>query len=147
MIGEPDGCSCGLTIGSRIGQAVNEEAFRYLLGVQRKRSERSAQPFLLLLVDLGTPPRLDIRIDPALARKLFSGMCRARRETDLVGWHREGRIAGAVLTGRGEEAWADDGRIVAQRVRDALVEDLPSPAAQRLRVQVHRIRPNLAPTF
>jgi hypothetical protein len=142
-IGDPDGCSCGLTMVSRLGQAFNEEAFRYLLGVQRKRSERSEQPFLLLLIDLESDPGLGSRIDPALARKLFSGMCRALRETDLVGWYSDERIAGAVLTKRSGEMWVDDGRIVAQRVTDALAKDLPSPAARRVRVHAHHIQPSL----
>ena len=131
-------------MGGRLGQAFNEEAFRYLLGVQRKRSERSDQPFLLLLVDLETEAGADIRIDPALARKLFSGMWRALRETDLVGWYREECIAGAVLTERDEDSWADAARVVARRVTDVLAEDLPAPAARRVRVRVHHIRPNLA---
>jgi hypothetical protein len=132
---------------SRLGQACNEEAFRYLLGVQHKRSERSAQPFLLLLVDLEAAPGFASRIDPALARKLFSGMCRALRDTDLVGWYSDERIAGALLTKRGGETWADEGQIVAQRVADVLSKDLPSPAARRVRVHTHRIQPSLAPSF
>src|SRR2546422_1060554 len=36
----------------RLGQAYNEQAFRYFLAIERKRSERSGHPFLLLLVDL-----------------------------------------------------------------------------------------------
>jgi hypothetical protein len=133
-------------MGSRLGQAFNEEAFRYLLGVQRKRSERSHQPFLLLLVDLEMQPGPGIRIDPALARRLFSGLWRALRETDLIGWYREERVAGAVLSERGDDSWADVARIVVQRVTDALAEDLPSPVARRVRVRVHHIQPNLAPS-
>jgi hypothetical protein len=131
-------------MGNRLGQAFNEEAFRYLLEVQRKRSERSHEPFLLLLVDLETEPGPGIRIDPALARKLFAGLWRALRETDLIGWYRDERVAGAVLSERGEDSWADVARIVARRVTDALAEDVRSPAARRLRVRVHHIQPNLA---
>jgi hypothetical protein len=131
-------------MGNRLGQAFNEEAFRYLLEVQRKRSERSHEPFLLLLVDLETEPGPGIRIDPALARKLFAGLWRALRETDLIGWYRDERVAGAVLSERGEDSWADVARIVARRVTDALAEDVRSPVARRLRVRVHHIQPNLA---
>lgn len=139
-----DGCSCGLTTLRSLGQVCNEEAFRYLLDVQRKRSARSDQPFLLLLVDFEAGSGVGTPIDPALARKLFSAMCRALRETDLVGWYHEGCTAGALLANRGEEAWADEKRIVAQRVADALREDLPAPLNRRVRVRVHHLRPNLA---
>jgi hypothetical protein len=127
-----------------LAQACNEEAFRYLLGVQRRRSEQADQPFLLLLVDLEAGPGLGSRIDRVVARKLFSGMCRALRETDLVGWYCDERVAGAILGRRADETLTDEGRIVAQRVADVLVADLPLPAAHRVRVRVEFIRPNLA---
>jgi hypothetical protein len=128
-------------------QAFNEDAFRYLLGVQRKRSERSEQPFLLLLVDLDVDSGSRLRIHPAVARKLVAGLCRALRETDLVGWYREERIAGALLTARGGDSWAGAARIVSQRVTEVLAEDLPSPVAQRVRVRTHYIRPHVAARF
>ena len=128
-------------------QAFNEEAFRYLLGVQQRRSERSDQPFVLLLVDLEVDSGSRLRIHPAVARKLFSGLCRALRETDLVGWYREERIAGALLTERGGDSWNDVAQIVSQRVRAALAEELPSPVAGCVRVRTHYIQPNLAAGF
>jgi hypothetical protein len=142
-----DGCSCGLALGSRVGQAFDEEAFRYLLGVQRKRSERSDQPFLLLLVDFEVDAGSRLPINPPVARKLFAGMCRALRETDLIGWYREERIAGALLTERGGDSWEDTARIVSRRVTEALAEDLPSPVARHVRVRPHHIRPKLASAF
>src|SRR5258705_3194143 len=44
-------CTCALSLTAN-GAAYNEEAFRYLLDVERERFEASNQPFVLLLVDL-----------------------------------------------------------------------------------------------
>src|SRR5688572_1911206 len=91
-------CSCGLAADSRLGHAYNEEAFRYLLAVQQRRAERSDRPFLLLLVDLEQDEGLGVRIEPAIARRIFASLWRALREADVIGWYREERTAGAVLT-------------------------------------------------
>lgn len=86
-----------------------------------------------------------MRIDPALARKLLAGLCRALRETDLIGWYSDERIAGALLTEREADVWADDARIVTQRVTETLADILPPPVARRVRVRAHRIAPTGAP--
>src|SRR5580765_3491422 len=44
-----DQCSCALA-GHE--SAYNEEAFQYLLSVERKRFEHSSRPFVLMLVEL-----------------------------------------------------------------------------------------------
>ncbi len=78
-------------------QAYNEEAFRYFLEIERKRSESSTRPLLLLLVDVRGA---DDVIDQATATQLFAGLAGCLRETDFVGWYRENLVIGAVLTQR-----------------------------------------------
>jgi hypothetical protein len=127
----------------RLGHAYNEEAFRYLLGVQARRAERCDRPFLLLLVDLKEQPGLGVRIDPPVARKLFAGLCGALREADVIGWYREERIAGAVLTEFGTDSSNETSSVVAGRVADVLSVILPSRVARRVQVRVCRMRPRL----
>src|SRR4029077_18030827 len=86
-----------VALEGRFGQAYNEEAFRYFLLIERKRAERARRPVLLLLLDLRGPPGR-VRIEPGRATKLCSCRCRCLRETDVVGWCREDRVVGAVLT-------------------------------------------------
>src|SRR2546427_11929887 len=95
---ESDRCLSGVALEGRLGHAYNEEAFRYFLAIERKRSERSNRPFLLLLVDLKKQQGMTARIDADVAARLFSGLWLCLRETDCVGWFREGRVAGALLT-------------------------------------------------
>jgi hypothetical protein len=140
---EADGCSCGLALDGRLGHAYNEEAFRYLLGVQQKRSERSDAPFLLLLVQLKEHPTLGARIEPWIARKLFAGLWRALREADVIGWYREEQIAGALLTELPSGPREEASRVVTQRVADTLLVLLPSSIADRLQVRVCQIQPRL----
>lgn len=142
MGGESDRCSCGVALESQLGQAYNEEAFRYFLAIERKRSERSGHPLLLLLVDLMVDlkeqPGLSVRVDPIVAPKLFSGLRLCLRETDIIGWYREERVAGAVLTEFGDGPRMEVSRLVGQRVSGVLRECLPADVARRLRVRAYQ---------
>ena len=61
-------CSCGVAFEGRLGQAYNEEAFRYFLAIERKRAERSHRTFLLLLVDVKKAAR-DAQAHPSRGRR------------------------------------------------------------------------------
>jgi len=138
MQGESDRCSCGVVLEGRLGLAYNEQAFRYFLSIERKRSERSGCPFLLLLVDLKEQSGVSVRIDPMVAPKLFSALWLCLRETDCIGWYREERVAGAVLTELGDRHPTEVSRLVGQRVSGVLGEGLPANVAPRLQVRVYQ---------
>src|SRR5207249_3846912 len=110
----------------RLGQAYNEQAFRSFLAIERKRSERSGCPFLLLLVALKEQSGVTVRIDPMVAPKLFSALWLCLRETDCIGWYREERVAGAVLTERGDRHPTEVCRLIGQRVSGVLSEGHPA---------------------
>ena len=120
-------------------QVCSEEVFRSVLETEHKRAERSGRPVLLLLVDVRDRGRRAVRIDePDTARQLFAGMARCLRETDVIGWYRQGRVAGAVLTELGCAAGWDAVRVVGPAVSARLTDSLPRPLAGRLRVRVYR---------
>jgi hypothetical protein len=141
--GEADRCTCGLALKDRVGHAYNEEAFHYLLTIQRERSERSDRPFLLLLVHLEDQARFGGRLEPDVARTLLSSMCRTLRETDVIGWYREGRVAGAVLTDFGNGSRTEASELVVHRLTAVLREQVAPPVADRLQVRVCHIQPKL----
>lgn len=138
-----DGCSCGFALDGRLADAYNEEAFRYLLGVERKRAERSDRSFVLVLVELTDDGGRGARIDPSLARPLFAGLGRALREADVVGWYRAERIAGVVLTESGAAPREHASSQVVERIGRTLRECLPAHLTRRLQVRVCRIQPTL----
>ncbi len=135
---ELDPCLCGVALEGRLGQAYNEKAFRYFLEIEGKRSERCGCPFLLLLVDLKEEEGASARIDSMVASKLFSNFWLCLRETDFVGWYREERIAGALLTALGDGRPTEVSRLINQRVSEMLGERLPSDVARRLRVRIYQ---------
>jgi hypothetical protein len=133
--------SCGLVPDGRSGHVYNEEAFRYFLECERRRSELSMRPFLLLVIDLKRQAGKDkdMRVDSATAQKLFAALALCVRETDFIGWYHEGRVAGAVLTQHADVVVADLPDAVSQRLTKALSDSLPSHVARRLQVRIFQL--------
>jgi hypothetical protein len=130
-------CSCALTPAA-YGEAYNEEAFHFLLSIERKRFERSHRPFVLALIELESRPGQPERMDPAISGCVFDGLTRSLRETDVVGWYRDGRIVGAMLTHLGDGTPEDVSRELCTRMTQTLRADLPPHAADRLKVQLYQ---------
>jgi hypothetical protein len=140
MYGTVDRRACGVALEGRFGQAYNEEAFRYFLEIERKRCARASRPVLLLLLDLRKPPER-MHIDQMLASKLFDCLWRFLRETDVVGWYREDRVAAALLTQVDGGGPPGVTAVIQQRVGNALRQGLSADVARRLRVRVYQLRP------
>jgi hypothetical protein len=143
MYGAVDRRSYGVSLEGRLGQAYNEDAFRYFLEMERKRAARAHRPVVLLLLDQREQQSTGPRIDPALAAKLFSALWRCLRETDVVGWYRENRVAGAVLTQVEDGLRSEVTQVTRERVTTALCQDLSADVARRLRVRVYQLRAGL----
>ena len=120
------------------GDAYNEEAFQHLLTVERKRYERSNRPFVLALIELETRPGQPDRMHPAVSASVFDSLARSLRETDVVGWYRQGRIVGAVLTHLGDGVLSDVSRETSKRVSQMLHAHLPGHIANRLKVRLYQ---------
>ena len=124
-----------------MGQAYNEEAFRYFLAVERKRAASSRRSFLLLLVSIKKRSGVSGPIRPVVATSIFSGLWLGVREVDFIGWFREGRVAGAVLTQGADPIAPDVSRRIGQRLTETLRRRVPGHMAHRVRVRVLQLRP------
>jgi hypothetical protein len=132
-------CSCGPALAGH-GEAYNEEAFHHFVAIEGKRSEISGRPFVLLLVEFdecrngGTP-----HIESQLADSLFSGLAKGLRDTDVIGWYRRNRIAGAILTDLGEAPEQTVRQQVTHRVAAALHASIPARDASLARVRIYQL--------
>jgi len=125
------------------GEALTEEAFQHLLSIEFKRSERARRSFLLLLLDLEERTGTHSEIPPHVAVTLFSGLAHCLRETDFVGWYRQGRVIGAVLTQSRNVRSSEVSHAIVQKVREALLGSLPSDVFDRLKVRAYQRPPSL----
>lgn len=116
----------------------DEPTFWYLLGVEAARARRGERPFLVLIADTGGPTAPDSRASRRVSSPvdLTTALARCLRETDLVGWHRTGRSAGALLAqGTADGAAARTvGRLVLRGLRDVL----PSEVFRAIRIRIYR---------
>jgi lipopolysaccharide/colanic/teichoic acid biosynthesis glycosyltransferase len=77
-------------------EILGEEAFRRMIAVERKRTERSANPFLLMLLEIGEQ-HSEQRSNQVLA-KILTALVSATRETDVIGWHKRSCSVGVLFT-------------------------------------------------
>jgi hypothetical protein len=121
------------------GAPLSQQAFRHLLAIERARAGRTGRPLRLLTVSFnhgtGRPP-----IRPVIAAKVFEGLGEAVRDTDIVGWYRQDRVAAAVLIERAGSSQDEASLGVADRVVRALEARLSSRVARQFQVQVVRLR-------
>ena len=75
---------------------LNEGAFHRMISLERKRTERSRKPFLLMLVDMGNDLRSD-KNGKALD-KILSALSLSTRETDVTGWYKNNSVVGVLFT-------------------------------------------------
>ena len=124
------------SLDSQPGAAYDEETFLHLLSIERARADRANQRLRLLLVTIEAAPGKAAEIPPAGASKLFDGLRLLLRETDIMGWYEQPRVAGAVLTAPHDAPGFEDTGLIEQRVRDGLAAKLPASLARNLRVRV-----------
>jgi exopolysaccharide biosynthesis polyprenyl glycosylphosphotransferase len=80
---------------------LNEGAFHRMISLERKRTERSRKPFLLMLLDMGSGLRSDNN-NKALD-KILSALSLSTRETDVTGWYQSNSVVGVMFTEFGAE--------------------------------------------
>lgn len=77
-------------------EILSEEVFRRMISLERKRSERTQRPFVLLLMDTGRtqPTQKDGRI----LLDILSALESSTRETDVMGWYEMNAAVGVMFT-------------------------------------------------
>jgi lipopolysaccharide/colanic/teichoic acid biosynthesis glycosyltransferase len=75
---------------------LSEKAFHKMIASERKRTERSHKPFLVMLLDLGEE-RLTNGSTGTLG-KILDVLALSTRETDAVGWYKDGLVVGVTFT-------------------------------------------------
>ena len=82
--------------GLTLKDVLTEEIFRRMISLERRRSERTQRPFVLLLMDTGRtkPTEKNGRI----LLDILSALQSATRETDVMGWYETNSAVGVMFT-------------------------------------------------
>jgi lipopolysaccharide/colanic/teichoic acid biosynthesis glycosyltransferase len=122
------------SIPARAG-VLEEETFRNMLTLERRRAERSRKPFVLMLLDASLDPDADAA--KPLMSQVTSVLLKSTRETDLVGWYKKGVILGVLFTEVSLEVTTPITEILHSKVVNALHHGLNRKVTSRLVVTVH----------
>jgi lipopolysaccharide/colanic/teichoic acid biosynthesis glycosyltransferase len=84
-----------LSSGDR--EVLNEKTFNRMIAIERKRTERSKESFLLML--LGTGNQQPSETDGTSLDSVADALLSSNRETDVIGWYKERTVLGVMFTG------------------------------------------------
>jgi len=114
----------------------NEENFKRMIAVERKRTERSREPFLLMLLEAGNHHQRAEKNTNALD-KIISAMLLSTRETDVVGWYKDRTTVGVMFTGLTIEDKNAVLSTILSRVSAALRDELTSDQFSQISLSFH----------
>lgn len=122
------------TLSVREREVVNEEAFQRMIAVERKRTERSRKPFLLMLLDAGN--HSSEKNGKAL-NGIVPALLSSIRETDAIGWYKARITIGVIFT----ELLAEDKNsilgTILNRVSATLRNNLPFDQFNQVSISFH----------
>lgn len=110
-----------------------EGVFHSMFNLERRRAERSRKPFVLMLLDAD----LENGTAEQMLLKAVEIVLASKRETDLVGWYKQGAILGIIFTEvtlQGDLPLTDTLR---KKVESAFIKQLGRERASRIAMSLH----------
>lgn len=107
--------------------SLGQQAFHQVISLERRRAERSRKSFLLMLVDAGKRP-FDV------SQRILAALMLMTRETDIVGWYREGTVASVLFTEIADDNVASTTTAIMNRVSKTLKNHLSTPQFKQISV-------------
>ena len=116
-------------------QVLDDRSFQRMISLERKRSERSRKPFLLMLLDAGDSQFPAQR--QQVLRHVVSALSETTRETDVLGWYKEGSMIGVMFTEIVGEDRSFIVSVVTSRVTTTLRSRLTLEEARQISITFH----------
>ncbi len=115
--------------------SIDEKTFRRMIAIERKRTERSRSPFLLMLLEAVNEEATNNY--GATLHRVTTALLSCSRDTDQIGWYKEGIIVGALFTG----LVVNDKRAILDtfltKVTSTLRDELSPEQFNQIRISVH----------
>lgn len=115
--------------------SIDEKTFRWMIAIERKRTERSRAPFLLMLLEAVNEEGTNNY--GAILHRVTAALLSCSRDTDQIGWYKEGIIVGALFTG----LVVTDKRAILDtflsKVTSTLRDELSEEQLNQIRISVH----------
>ena len=114
---------------------LNEGAFLRMISLERKRTERSRKPFLLMLLDMGT--RLQSDRNGKALDKILSALSLSTREIDVTGWYKNNSVVGVMFTELGADDPNSTLSTMMTRVSETLRSSLSAQQFNQISISFH----------
>src|SRR5260370_39948379 len=124
-------------------EVLQEESFRGMLTLERRRAERSRKLFVLMLLDASA--FIEEKTADRFMSRVCSALLKSTRETDLIGWYEKGVVLGVIFTEVSSEGEKPITEILRSKVLEALHGELSRKVASSLAVTTHLFPRNTSP--
>ena len=124
-------------------EILTEDIFRRMISLERKRSERTQRPFVLLLMDTGR--NLPTEKNGRILLEILTALQAATRETDVMGWYESNSVVGVMFT----EITPDNNLILStilSRISDVLRGRLTNEQFSQIKFSFHLFPEEWDPT-
>jgi exopolysaccharide biosynthesis polyprenyl glycosylphosphotransferase len=113
-------------------EIFGENTFLTILSSERKRTDRSEKPFLLILID--TNKIISSDSYPEILKDIVSILLSSIRETDICGWYEYGIKIGMIFTEIDSIDTQEAREAISSKIRRNLSENIPSEIMDKLSV-------------
>ncbi len=108
-----------------------EDYFHHLFYMERKRSERSLKPFLLMLVNIIS--LFSDKEEKECINRIANVLSSCKRETDVTGWYQYDYIMGAIFTELGEI----NEDLIRQKIHNCLINIIDPEQIEKIKITSH----------
>jgi lipopolysaccharide/colanic/teichoic acid biosynthesis glycosyltransferase len=116
-------------------EVMSEPIFRRMISIERKRTERTKEPFLLMLLDAGS--QANSEMNSKALENMATSLLISSRETDIIGWYKEGTIVGVLFTGLELGDKSSILSTILNRVKSMLRDDLAFKQFSQVSISFH----------
>jgi lipopolysaccharide/colanic/teichoic acid biosynthesis glycosyltransferase len=116
-------------------EVLSEDTFNRMIAVERKRTERTKQPFLLMLLETG--PQQGPAKNAGSLESMVSALLTSIRETDVIGWYKDRTVIGVMYTGLVVTNKNSVLSMILNRVSTALGDKLTSDQFSQVSISFH----------
>src|SRR5258707_911223 len=123
------------SLSTGIHEVLNERTFKRMIAVERKRTERCGEPFLLMLLEAGNPQSLE-KNEKAL-NSILSVLPLSIRDTDIIGWYKDRTTVGVMFTGLARKDKSSILSVILSKVSATLRGQLTSDQFDQVSISFH----------
>ena len=116
-------------------EVLNEGTFKRMIAVERKRTERSGEPFLLMLLEAGNPQSLE-KNEKGL-NNILSVLPLSIRDTDIIGWYKDRTTVGVIFTGLARKDKSSILSVILSKVSTTLRDQLTPDQFNQVSISFH----------